>query len=138
VDEKDLKIIEILVENARMPKTKIAKMLNVTEAAVRKRISNLERRGEILGYRAVINYKKIGISASLTGVDVEPDKLWLVVEEMKNLEEVKSLWLTTGDHTIMAEIIAKSVNDLSEIHERIAKMEGVKRVCPSIVTDILK
>ncbi|WP_456468729.1 Lrp/AsnC family transcriptional regulator [Archaeoglobus sp.] len=138
MDEKDLKIIEILVENARMPKTKIAKMLNVTEAAVRKRISNLERRGEILGYRAVINYKKIGISASLTGVDVEPDKLWLVVEEMKNLEEVKSLWLTTGDHTIMAEIIAKSVNDLSEIHERIAKMEGVKRVCPSIVTDILK
>jgi Lrp/AsnC family transcriptional regulator for asnA, asnC and gidA len=138
VDEKDLKIIQMLVENARIPKTKIAKMLDVTEAAVRKRISNLEKREEILGYRAIVNYKKVGISASLTGVDVEPDKLWSVVEELKNLEEVKSLWLTTGDHTIMAEIIAKSVRELSELHEKIERIEGVKRVCPSIVTDILK
>ncbi|WP_290596891.1 MULTISPECIES: Lrp/AsnC family transcriptional regulator [unclassified Archaeoglobus] len=138
MDEKDLKIIQMLVENARIPKTKIAKMLDVTEAAVRKRISNLEKREEILGYRAIVNYKKVGISASLTGVDVEPDKLWSVVEELKNLEEVKSLWLTTGDHTIMAEIIAKSVRELSELHEKIERIEGVKRVCPSIVTDILK
>lgn len=36
-------------------------MLNVTEAAVRKRISNLEKREEILGYRAVVNYKRVGI-----------------------------------------------------------------------------
>ncbi|MBO8181080.1 MAG: Lrp/AsnC family transcriptional regulator [Archaeoglobus sp.] len=138
MDEKDLKIINLLVSNARIPKTKIAKEMNVTEAAVRKRISNLEKREEILGYKAIINYKKVGLSASLTGVDVEPDKLWKVVEELKNLESVKSLWLTTGDHTIMAEIIAKSVQELSEIHQKIAEMVGVKRVCPSIITDIVK
>ncbi len=138
MDEKDLKIINLLVSNARIPKTRIAKELNVTEAAVRKRISNLEKREEILGYKAIINYKKVGLSASLTGVDVEPDKLWKVVEELKNLESVKSLWLTTGDHTIMAEIIAKSVQELSEIHQKIAEMDGVKRVCPSIITDIVK
>lgn len=138
MDEKDLKIINLLVSNARIPKTKIAKEMNVTEAAVRKRISNLEKREEILGYKAIVNYKKVGLSASLTGVDVEPDKLWKVVEELKNLESVKSLWLTTGDHTIMAEIIAKSVQELSEIHQKIAEMVGVKRVCPSIITDIVK
>lgn len=138
MDEKDRKIIQILVENARIPKTKIAKMLDVTEAAVRKRISNLEKRKEILGYRAIVNYKRVGISASLTGVDVDPDKLWHVVGELKDFKEIKSLWLTTGDHTIMAEIVADSVKDLSEIHKRIEEIEGVKRVCPSIVTDILK
>nr|WP_269140590.1 Lrp/AsnC family transcriptional regulator [Archaeoglobus neptunius] len=133
-----MKILEMLVQNARIPKTKIAKELNVTEAAVRKRISNLERREEILGYRAIVNYKKVGISASLTGVDVEPEKLWEVVEKLKKMSQVKSLWLTTGDHTIMTEIVARSVKELSEIHESIADMPGVKRVCPAVVTDILK
>ncbi len=138
MDEKDLKIIEMLVSNARIPKTEIARKLGVTEAAIRKRISNLERKSEILGYRAVINYKKVGLNASLTGVDVEPDKLWKVVDELRKLDSVNSLWLTTGDHTIMAEIIAKSMQELSEIHKKIAAMEGVKRVCPSVVTDIVK
>jgi Lrp/AsnC family transcriptional regulator for asnA, asnC and gidA len=138
VDEKDLRIIEMLVGNARIPKTEIARKLGVTEAAIRKRISNLERKSEILGYRAVINYKKVGLNASLTGVDVEPDRLWKVVDELKKLESVKTLWLTTGDHTIMAEIIARSMQELSEIHNKIASMDGVKRVCPSVVTDIVK
>lgn len=138
MDDKDLRIIEMLMQNARIAKTKIARTLGVTEAAVRKRISNLEKREEILGYRAIINYKKVGLNASITGFDVEPDRLWAIVDELKKIDEVKSLWLTTGDHTIMAEIVAKSVDDLSSIHERLAKMEGVKRVCPSIVTDILK
>ena len=133
-----MKILDLLVSNARISKTKIARELNITEAAVRKRILNLENKEKILGYKAVINYKNVGLSASLTGVDVEPDKLWKIVEELKKLDSVKSLWLTTGDHTIMAEIIAKSVKELSEIHEKIAEMEGVKRVCPSIITDIVK
>ncbi len=138
MDEKDIKIIEMLISNARIPKTRIAKELNVTEAAIRKRIANLERREEILGYRAVINYKKVGLVASLTGVDVEPESLWQVVEELKGMDAVKALWLTTGDHTIMTEIVATSVDELSKIHEKIASMQGVKRVCPSVITDILK
>ncbi len=138
MDEKDIKIIEMLISNARIPKTKIAKELKVTEAAIRKRIANLERREEILGYRAVINYKKVGLVASLTGVDVEPENLWQIVEKLKDMDEVKALWLTTGDHTIMTEIVATSVDELSKIHEKIAAMHGVKRVCPSVITDILK
>ena len=44
MDDKDLRIIEMLMQNARIAKTKIARTLGVTEAAVRKRISNLEKR----------------------------------------------------------------------------------------------
>jgi len=138
MDEKDLKIIEILISNARTPKTHIAKALNVTETAVRKRIQKLENLGVIMGYRAIINYKAVNLVCSLTGVDVEPEKLWMVVKALKEMDEVKSMWLTTGDHTLMLEIVVKNVEELSKIHERIEKLEGVKRVCPSIVLDVLK
>ncbi len=138
MDEKDEKIISILMKNARIPKTKIAEELNVTETAIRKRISKLERSKVILGYKAVINYKTAGLSASLTGVDVEPDRLWEVIGKLKDIEEIKSIYLTTGDHMLMLEIVGKSVDELSEIHERISKLEGVKRICPAVILEVLK
>jgi Lrp/AsnC family transcriptional regulator for asnA, asnC and gidA len=138
MDKKDLKIIEILTKNARTPKVRIAKALEITETAVRKRISKLEKDGVILGYKAVINYKIAGLSASLTGLDVEPENIWLIVDKLKGFDEVKSIWLTTGDHMLMVEIVVKSVDDLSRIHEEIARMDGVRRVCPSIILDVMK
>ncbi len=138
MDEKDAKIVSLLMKNARIPKTKIAEELNVTETAIRKRISKLERSGVILGYKAIINYKTAGLSASLTGVDVEPDRLWEVIGKLKEIEEVKSIYLTTGDHMLMLEIVGRSVDELSRIHERISKLEGVKRICPAVILDVLK
>lgn len=138
MDERNFKIISMLMKNARIPKTKIAEELEVTETAVRKRISKLEKDGIILGYKAVINYRTAGLSASLTGVDVEPDKLWEVINRLKDLDEIKSMFLTTGDHMIMLEIVAESVEELSKIHEKISELEGVKRICPAVILDVLK
>lgn len=138
MDSRDKIIVKMLMENARIPKTHIAKVLGITETAVRKRIAKLEKDNVILGYKAIINYKTTGLSASLTGVDVEPERLWSVISELKKIEEVKSIMLTTGDHMIMLEIVAESVDELSEVHGRIEKLEGVKRICPAIVLDVLK
>ena len=138
MDERDLKIVKLLIENARMPKVKIAEELGITETAVRKRIIKLENAGVIVGYKAVINYKNANIAGSLTGVDVEAEKLWEVIEELRKIENVKSIWITTGDHMLMLEIIASSVDELLKIHRDIERIESVKRVCPSIVLDVLK
>ncbi len=138
MDERDLKIIKILIEDARIPKVRIAEKLGITETAVRKRISKLERSGIVVGYKAVINYKNAGIVGSLTGVDVEAEKLWEVIEKLKGIEKVKSIWITTGDHTLMLEIVANSIEELLEIHKKIENTGYVKRVCPSIILDVLK
>ncbi len=138
MDEKDFAILSLLAQNARISKTEIAKKLGVTEAAVRKRLSKLEKKNIVLGYKPVINYHVAGLAASLTGIDVEPEKLWKVVEELKKIESIKSLLMTSGDHMLMVEIVASSVAELSDVHERIERIDGVKRVCPSVILDVLK
>ncbi len=138
VDEKDISILDSLMENARIQKTKLAEKLGVTEAAIRRRLNKLEQRKIILGYKPVVNYRIAGLSASLTGIDVEPEKLWYVVSELKKIDNVKSMFMTTGDHTIMVEVVAKSVEELSKTHEKMERIDGVVRVCPSVLLDVLK
>ena len=138
MDYKDRTIILKLMENARTPKTKIAKIIGVSETAVRKRILNLEKNKIILGYRAIINYKKANMFVSLTGVDVKPENIWKVIEMLKGVEEIRSIMLTSGDHTIMVEVIAKSLDELLKLHDKISGFDGVERVCPSVVLEVIK
>lgn len=131
-------LLEALVNNARIPKTELAKKLNVSEAAIRKKMKKLERLGIIVGYRAVIDYQKAGLIASITGLDAEPEKLWGVIGALKEMNEVKMLSLTSGDHVIIAEIVTTNVDKLEEIHKRIERIEGVKKVCPAIILERIK
>ncbi|MBC7114527.1 MAG: Lrp/AsnC family transcriptional regulator, partial [Archaeoglobi archaeon] len=94
--------------------------------------------GIIVGYRAVVDFKKSEMVASLTGVDVEPEALWRVIRSLRNIENVASLWLTTGDHALMMEIFANSTEELSRIHDEISEIPGVLRVCPSIILEVIK
>jgi len=113
--------------------------LGITEAAVRKRIKKLEEKKVILGYRAIVDYKKLNMVCSYTGVDVEPEALIKnTIKELKKIKEIVSLYLTTGDHNILAEIICRNISELDEIHNKIASLLGIKRICPAIVTEIIE
>ena len=139
IDEKDLKIIKILLRNARATYTEIAKELNLTEAAARKRVKRLENLGVIKGYKAIIDYKKLGYSIiSLTGIDTEPEALLDVAKQLINKSWINALFLTSGDHMIMAEIIAKDNTEFMKIQDEIKKIPGVRRICPALVLDVLK
>ncbi len=139
LDEKDLRIVQILLERGRASYTDIARELGVSDVAVIKRIRKLEQIGVIKGYRAVVDPKKLGYSAvSITGIDVEPEHLFTVINTLKNKEYVKYLALTTGDHSVMMVIWARNGSELGRIHKEISKLDGVKRVCPAIILDVVK
>ncbi|MBC7091593.1 MAG: Lrp/AsnC family transcriptional regulator [Nitrososphaeria archaeon] len=138
MDSLDKIIIEELLKNARISKSNLAKKLNLTEAAIRKRLKKLEASGIILGYRTVIDYQKAELVASITGVDVEPEKLWKAIEKLKVLDEIKTIMLTSGDHMILVEIVTDKMDRLEEVHRRIEGLEGVIRVCPAILIKGIK
>ncbi len=140
LDERDKIIIEMLTKDARTPFTEIAKVLCISETAVRKRVNALEKAGVIRQYTIVVNPSKLGYNlVSLTGVDTLPEKIFEVAEKLKEFEFVKEVYLTSGDHMIMAEVWAKDGEDLSDIiSNRIGRIEGVTKVCPAIILEKLK
>ncbi|ACS34399.1 HTH-type transcriptional regulator LrpA [Thermococcus gammatolerans] len=140
LDERDKIIIEMLTKDARTPFTEIAKVLGISETAVRKRVRALEEAGVIKQYTIVIDPSKLGYNlVSLTGIDTLPEKIFEVASKLKEFEFVRSVYLTSGDHMIMAEVWAKDGNDLSDIiSNKIGKIDGVVKVCPAIILERLK
>ncbi|MCJ7450308.1 MAG: Lrp/AsnC family transcriptional regulator [Candidatus Nanohaloarchaeota archaeon QJJ-9] len=137
MDEKDRKIIDLLSENSRMAYTKIAEEIGISETAVRKRISNLEDEGVIKNYTIDVDPSKLGYDVvSITGINTEPENFLSIAEDVKRLKEVRDVKITSGDHTLMANIWAKSGEELSRIiSEEIGEIEGVKKVFPAIILE---
>ncbi len=66
LDEIDHEILNLLVKNARSPSRTITDILNkkkikISDRAVRKRITRLEKGGAIKGYHAQLNYDKVNL-----------------------------------------------------------------------------
>ncbi|WP_456366421.1 HTH-type transcriptional regulator LrpA [Thermococcus sp.] len=140
LDERDKVIIEMLTRDARTPFTEIAKVLGISETAVRKRVKALEEAGVIKQYTVVIDPSKLGYNlVSLTGVDTLPERIFEVANKLKEFDFVRRVYLTSGDHMIMTEVWAKNGQDLSDIiSNKIGKIDGVTKVCPAIILEKFK
>lgn len=69
VDNIDHEILDLLVKNARSPSKAITDTLNkkkivISDRAVRKRITRLEKSGAIRGYHAQLDFDKVGLPIS--------------------------------------------------------------------------
>ena len=67
-----------------------------------------------------------------------PERLFEVIEKVKSRDCVVGLWLTTGDHQLMAVIWARDEEDMARIHKELSEIDGVRRVCPAMVLKTLK
>jgi transcriptional regulator, AsnC family len=138
LDEKDLKILRRMAENARITFTELAKEVGLSDVAVIKRVKRLEG-GIIKRYTISVDPRKLGYGIiSLTGIDAVPERLFEVIEKVKSRDCVVGLWLTTGDHQLMAVIWARDEEDMARIHKELSEIDGVRRVCPAMVLKTLK
>ncbi|MCD5425550.1 MAG: Lrp/AsnC family transcriptional regulator [Methanosarcinaceae archaeon] len=140
MDFKDKKIIEILLKDSRTPFTEIAKELKLSESTIRKRVKVLEEDNVIQKYTLEVDPSKMGyITVAIIGLDVDPSMLMSVALKMTEFKEVKYVSTSTGDHMIMIEVWAKNGKEFMEIiSNKIGKVDGINRICPSIILEKMK
>ena len=66
--EKDIKLIETIYSNARLPLKEIGKKLNLSKVSVFNRIKNLEEKEIITGYSCFVNFNKLGFNTYQIGI----------------------------------------------------------------------
>jgi Lrp/AsnC family transcriptional regulator for asnA, asnC and gidA len=140
IDEKDERIIEMLEEDGRKSYNDMAEKLGMSEAAARKRGSGLDVEGRHKKVCYKVDHAKIGMNTvAIVGVDADPAKLLEVAQKLCELDEVKCVATSSGDHMVMTEIWTRDGRELTRlISEKIESMEGVKRICPALLLEKLK
>jgi len=131
-------ILEMLKNNSRASYTEIGKILGLSEGAIRKRVRKMIEEGIIRKFTVIIDYKKIGKVESLTGINVSPESLLKVIGEIKKIDKLDKIYLTSGDHTLIVDIVADSFEELDGIHRKIESIEGVIKVYPAPILEIIK
>ena len=140
VESTEKRILSVLEEDAQASYAEIAERAEVSKPTVRKYIEKLEEEGVIVGYSADVDPKKLsGQSIAIVGVDVESERYVEVTRKLKELEAAESLYTSSGDHTLMAEVRAADGDALGEvINEEIVDLDGVSAAHPSFLQERLK
>ena len=134
------RILEALEEDAQASYAEIAKQAGVSKPTVRKYIRKLEEEGVIVGYSAEVDPKKLSSqSIAMVGMDVDSGRYVEATRKLKQLDAVESLYTSSGDHMLMAEVRAGNGDELGDvIAEDILGIEGITAAHPSFLQERLK
>ncbi len=134
------RILSVLEEDAQACYAEIAEQANVSKPTVRKYINQLEEEGVIVGYSAEVDPKKLsGQSIALVGMDVESEQYVTATQQLKELNEIRRLYTSSGDHTLMAEVRAEDGDTLGRvIRDELLSIDGVTAAHPSFLQERIK
>ena|SRR5713101_6952034 len=138
VDETDRKIIAILDRDASLTYKEIAQRLHMNESTVRKRILVLKEK-RVIKFVVTIDTSQVGLKAEASlGVDVEPSKMLAVGKKIPNIQGVRMLFNTSGEHDFLVVIWTSDRETLSKIIDQVSAIDGVTKVYPSFLIERLK
>lgn len=139
IDNLDRKIIEELQINGRETYIDLAKKLGVVEGTIRKRIKHLLAK-DIIKVVAVPNVRKLGYSlVSIMGLQVRMEDLRKVAYGLINNEHVCYLAFVAGRYDLIAIILTRSPEELSQFVEKeISAIPSISRTETFINLEIIK
>jgi DNA-binding Lrp family transcriptional regulator len=139
LDKTDVKILQTLLENARLSNRQIAKKVNVSVGTVIAKIKKMETGGIINGYSVTLDYENLGYELTvITEIIVSKGKLLDVEKEIAKIPNVCAVYDVTG--ATDAVVIAKFKNrkTLSEFTKTILSLPFVERTNTHVVLTIVK
>lgn len=139
IDELDRKLIQELQKGGRQGYVALAKMLGVVEGTVRKRVNDLVK-SNIIKIVAVPNPRALGYSfVSIMGLQVRMADLRKVAENLAQRPNVCYLAFVTGRYDLMAIIMTRSSEELSQfIEKEVSALPSILRTETFVNLDIIK
>ena len=129
LDEVDHQILDMLIDNTRIPFTDIAKKLLISAGTVHVRVKKMEEAGIIKGSSLTLDYQKLGYSfIAYVGVFLQnTSQTKFVLERINEIPYVTVAHITTGKFNIFCKIRAQNTMHAKEIIFMLDDIDGVYR-----------
>ena len=137
LDDIDRRMLRALQNDGRMTNADLARMVNLSESACRRRLRALEAEGVISRYAAVVNERAVGLPISVfvtvTLSSQAESALTAFEAAVAGVPEVVECYLMTGASDYLLRLVVRDVDDLERIHAReLTRLPGVTRVSSSV------
>jgi DNA-binding Lrp family transcriptional regulator len=134
LDDVDNKILALLMDDARLPVSTIAKRVDIARTTAIARIRNLEKRGVIAGYGLRLNQELHQPSVrAYVGIAVDARSAAGLVKCLQKMPEVESLCAVSGAIDYMLTLRCRSTADLDRVLDQIGAIAGVRQTSTSII-----
>ena len=132
LDEVDHQILDILIDNTRIPFTDISKKLLISAGTVHVRVKKMEDAGIIKGSTLNLDYVKLGYSfIAYVGIFLEKNNMTdRVLQALKDIPFVTVAHITTGRFNIFCKVRAtdtKSAKDIIFMIDDIEEFQELKQ-----------
>src|SRR3989338_9766869 len=102
IDKIDNRILQALLEDGRVPFSQIAKEVNLTDVAIKKRVESLKRKGVIDSISVNLDYKVLGFENPVfIQIRSELSKQKDVIKRISEMESVVELYQVLGEENFM-------------------------------------
>lgn len=135
----DERIIALLREDGQMSNLEIARQIGISERSVGRHMRRLEEeklaRVVLMLDLAADGYEFL----AAVGIKVKGRLPEDVADDIAQIEQVQIVILVAGSYDLEIQVLARSMAELTGVlQDRIAMVEGVKTVAPSLATRISK
>ncbi|MCF3107181.1 Lrp/AsnC family transcriptional regulator [Niabella sp. CC-SYL272] len=143
LDGKDLEILKLLQEHARMSVTEIASRVHLSPTPVHERIRRLEERGVIRQYATLLDAQKLDKGLMVicyVSLKQHDKKAGLkFIQAINGLDEVVECYSISGEFDFMLKVLAKDMAGFYDFHvNRLSQVENLGHVQSVFVMGVIK
>jgi Lrp/AsnC family transcriptional regulator for asnA, asnC and gidA len=130
IDQLDRRILAILMKDAVVPYTEIAKQLDVSAGTIHVRMKKMMEMGLVTGSQLTIDPTLAGYDiCAFIGIFLEKGSVYEnVKEQMKTIPEIVEMHYTTGVYRIFAKVLCRDTAHLRFVlNEKVQAIPGIQR-----------
>jgi Lrp/AsnC family transcriptional regulator for asnA, asnC and gidA len=140
IDKIDIHIVELLMQDGRMPAMEIARQIGgISERVVRYRIGRMIEEG-LITISAIVHPQKAGYTvAADVFLEVEAGLIQEVAQKLTESDRISYVACSIGETDVSVQVLGKDTAEIYHfITEVIGKIPGVRKTTTSIVPIVLK
>lgn len=143
IDDKDLAILALMQQNAKMTVKEIADSVHLSTTPVHERIKRMEQNGVIKQYATLVDHAKVkkGLMVICYVSLRQHDKIEgaKFIQRIQEMNEVIECYNISGEFDFMLKVVAADMDDYYDFHvNKLSQAENIGHVQSVFVMGIIK
>lgn len=143
LDSFDLKIIDALLQDGRLPVTELARQIGISKSPCQARLKRLQAEGYILGFRAQVDHAKLNQEqvafAEVKLSDTREASLLAFDSAVRKIPEIEECHLIAGSFDYLLKVRTSDINSYRKVlGESISSLPNVANTSTYVSMQAIK